>query len=523
MPESSKENCVAECLNDESKEMPFGKASNAAEVSEHDSNMFRFSRVTVHAESADCSSFPSSGKSWKVNGASVSGNGSHSRVPADNSSSQADRFAGLQSELEQACKQSPCIDNLKSSRNLPSMSTVDKVSSTRAVVHFPAGNPSKKAGNLIEISARLESSVVVPNNLSTTKSLIMQQTAPKVVGHYPSESYELFVKLYNFNKLELHPFGLRNLGNSCYANVVIQCLAFTRPLTAYLLERLHSKNCSKKEWCFLCEFERLIMEGKRGQSPLSPTGILSHLGDIGSSFGPGKEEDAHEFLRYALDTMQSASLKEANNDGVHKLYEETTLVQLMFGGYLRSKIKCTKCGVSSEQRESILDLTVEIDGNINTLEDALHRFTSKEVLDGDNRYHCTRCKSYERAKKKLTIAEAPNILTIALKRYQPGMFSKINKAIRFPEYLNLSSYMSTTDDNSPVYRLYAVVVHHDVNCAAFSGHYVCYVKGSQGKWYKMDDSQVKPVSLEKVRSKCAYMLFYARLNTLGVRHGLQAL
>ena len=29
-----------------------------------------------------------------------------------------------------------------------------------------------------------------------------------------------------------------------------------------------------------------------------------------------------------------------------------------------------------------------------------------------------RCKSYERAKKKLTIEEAPNILTIALKRYQ---------------------------------------------------------------------------------------------------------
>jgi hypothetical protein len=73
---------------------------------------------------------------------------------------------------------------------------------------------------------------------------------------------------------------------------------------------------------------------------------------------------------------------------------------------------------------------------------------------------------------------------------QSGMFGKINKAIRFPEYLNLSSYMSTTDDYSPVYGLYAVVVHRDVNNAAFSGHYVCYVKDSQGKWHEMDDSQV---------------------------------
>jgi hypothetical protein len=37
-----------------------------------------------------------------------------------------------------------------------------------------------------------------------------------------------------------------------------------------------------------------------------------------------------------------------------------------------------------------MDLTVEIDGAISTLEDALHRFTSKEILDGDNKYHCIR-------------------------------------------------------------------------------------------------------------------------------------
>lgn len=33
-------------------------------------------------------------------------------------------------------------------------------------------------------------------------------------------------------------------------------------------------------------------------------------------------------------------------------------------------------------------------------------------------YYMSRCNSYERAKKKLTVSEAPNILTIALKRFQ---------------------------------------------------------------------------------------------------------
>jgi hypothetical protein len=38
----------------------------------------------------------------------------------------------------------------------------------------------------------------------------------------------------------------------------------------------------------------------------------------------------------------------------------------------------------------MMDLTVEIEGNIGKLEDALRRFTSAEILDGDNKYQCGR-------------------------------------------------------------------------------------------------------------------------------------
>jgi hypothetical protein len=36
--------------------------------------------------------------------------------------------------------------------------------------------------------------------------------------------------------------------------------------------------------------------------------------------------------------MQSASMKEAKKNGIQQLAEETTLVQFIFGGYLRSKV-----------------------------------------------------------------------------------------------------------------------------------------------------------------------------------------
>ncbi|KAG4402510.1 hypothetical protein GLYMA_02G213400v4 [Glycine max] len=242
-----------------------------------------------------------------------------------------------------------------------------------------------------------------------------------ITGKYSDKGlfpYDLFVKLYNWNRVELQPFGLINCGNSCYANAVLQCLAVTPPLTAYLLQGLHSKSCANKKWCFTCEFESLILKSKDTNSPMSPLGILSQLQNIGSQLGNGREEDAHEFLRLVVETMQSVCLMESGDNMSDSLKEETNLMGLTFGGYLQSKIKCMKCGGKSERQERMMDLTVEIEGEIATLEEALRQFTSAETLDGENKYRCVRCKSYEKAKKKMTVLEAPNVLTIALKRFQ---------------------------------------------------------------------------------------------------------
>ncbi|KAL0738911.1 hypothetical protein Bca4012_015121 [Brassica carinata] len=348
--------------------------------------------------------------------------------------------------------------------------------------------------------------------------VVDQWTRPKSVagneivgrhGHKGLFSYELFSKLYS-SKIEFQPCGLINCGNSCFANVVFQCLMFTAPLTTYFLQQLHSRTCPNKEHCFTCGFEKLVLKAKEGKSPLSPSGLLSQLQNIGIRLGNGKQEDAHEFLRFVVDSMQSVCIKASQYDiPKTKKLEDTTLIGLTFGGYLRSKIKCMKCQEKSERREKMMDLTIEIDGDISTLEDALRRFTRTEILDGENKYKFP-CKSYERAKKKLKITEPPNVLTIALKRFQSGKFGKLNKLIRFPENLDLTPYVSGGSDKSHDYKLYGVVVHLDTMNAAFSGHYVCYVRNSQNKWYKADDNTVVTSDVERVLTKGAYMLFYAR-------------
>ena len=74
-----------------------------------------------------------------------------------------------------------------------------------------------------------------------------------------------------------------------------------------------------------------------------------------------------------------------------------------------------------------MGLTVEVHGSIESLEDALDQFTGPELLDGENEYKCNRCKSYVKAQKRLTVHEAPNVLTIVLKRFRTGKFGKLNK------------------------------------------------------------------------------------------------
>ncbi|XP_019056064.1 PREDICTED: ubiquitin carboxyl-terminal hydrolase 15-like isoform X2 [Nelumbo nucifera] len=323
--------------------------------------------------------------------------------------------------------------------------------------------------------------------------------------------YEEFVKFFQYEVWDLSPRGLLNCGNSCYANAVLQCLTCTKPLIVYLLRKSHSRTCCVKDWCLMCELEHHVMMLTEGGGPLSPNRILLHMRNIASRMGGGSQEDAHEFLRLLVASMQSICLEVVGGEKhVDSRLQETTFIQHTFGGRLRSKVKCLKCHHESERYENIMDLTLEILGWVESLEDALTQFTAAEDLDGENMYRCGRCATYVKARKQLSIHEAPNILTIVLKRFQKGKYGKINKCITFPDMLDMIPFMTGTGDSPPLYMLYGVVVHLDTLNASFSGHYVSYVKDMHGTWLRIDDTEVQPVPISQVMSEGAYILFYSR-------------
>ncbi|KZT38955.1 cysteine proteinase [Sistotremastrum suecicum HHB10207 ss-3] len=305
--------------------------------------------------------------------------------------------------------------------------------------------------------------------------------------------------------------GLYNTGNTCFLNSVLQCLLHLPPILHVLLHHVRNSCPAASAFCTTCRLREVFYSANGpGRKHFVPTPIIKNMNKIAKHMRHGRQEDAHEFLRYLVEGMQKAALHGHGPKAMNKL-ADTTWVYKLFGGKLRSRVKCRDCDHPSDTFDSILDLSVDIHG-VQSLKDALHKFVKLDILKGADKYKCEKCKKPVVAEKGFTIHEAPLVLTVHLKRFTP-LGRKMTHMIRFDELLDLQPFMSK-GQFGPTYRLVGVINH--AGGGPNSGHYYSYVKSKAGQWFEMNDEMVERHH-GTVAEKTAYILFYIQDKGQGLR------
>ncbi|XP_070661122.1 ubiquitin carboxyl-terminal hydrolase 23 isoform X2 [Malus domestica] len=142
--------------------------------------------------------------------------------------------------------------------------------------------------------------------------------------------------------------GLRNMGNTCYLNSVLQCLTYTEPLAAYLQSGKHRNSCHIAGFCALCAIQKHVSLALQSTGRiLVPKDLVINLQCISRTFTKSRQEDAHEYMVNLLESMHKCCLPSGVPSESPSAYEKS-LVHKIFGGRLRSQegdLKYTLYGV----------------------------------------------------------------------------------------------------------------------------------------------------------------------------------
>jgi len=148
----------------------------------------------------------------------------------------------------------------------------------------------------------------------------------------------------------------------------------------------------------------------------------------------GEQQDVNEFCARLFDQLE-ANLKGTSHD---------KCIDSAFGGTLMNQmISQEECNHKSEREEPFhtVSLTVK---NKAALKESLESYVKGDILDGDNKWLCSKCDDKRAALKRSCFGKLPKYLILHLSRFEFDFNTmrrkKLNTRFEFPLDLNMEKY-----------------------------------------------------------------------------------
>jgi len=337
--------------------------------------------------------------------------------------------------------------------------------------------------------------------------------------------------------------ALRNLGNTCFLNAAMQCLAHTAPLVDYFVGTSQWEKDSNPQnplgsgGTLAEEFKNLLGDLFSSTKPVPPTQFKLAVSSFSQQFCGAKQHDVQEFLVTLLDGLhedlnrvtkkpyvefpprngRSDEQLAAEQWRIHLLRNKSIIVDLL-QGQLRSSVSCKTCKEESVTFDPFMTLSLPLPdksgGKSVKLERLIEQFLNPEELSGDEQWFCPSCREMRDAVKKFDIWKVPPILVIHLKRFKferDGVkrAEKLNTNVKFPLHnFRIDDFVSSVQKDKPHFDLFAVARHHG---GSSGGHYTAVARSRHSRtWRIFNDECQRAIRPVQVQSKNSYVLFFER-------------